>query len=58
MRAQKIQKKAAHVDFDWSDEADVIAKVDEELTETKEAIDARQPRATSPKRSAICSSRS
>lgn len=38
MRAQKIQKKAAHVDFDWSDEADVVAKVDEELAETKEAL--------------------
>ncbi len=38
MRAQKVQKKAAHVDFDWSDQADVIAKVDEELTETKEAL--------------------
>jgi MazG family protein len=38
MRAQKIQKKAAHVNFDWSDEAEVVAKVDEELSETKEAI--------------------
>ncbi len=38
MRAQKIQKKAAHVNFDWSDEADVVAKVDEELAETKEAL--------------------
>lgn len=38
MRAQKIQKKAAHVNFDWSDEAEVIAKVDEELEETKTAI--------------------
>ncbi len=38
MRAQKIQKKAAHVNFDWSEEADVIAKVDEELGETKDAI--------------------
>lgn len=38
MRAQKIQKKAAHVNFDWDEEADVIAKVDEELSETKEAI--------------------
>ncbi len=38
MRAQKIQKKAAHVDFDWSDEADVVAKVDEELAETKAAL--------------------
>ena len=38
MRAQKIQKKAAHVNFDWSEEAEVIAKVDEELAETKQAI--------------------
>ncbi|MEO5721874.1 MAG: nucleoside triphosphate pyrophosphohydrolase [Chthoniobacterales bacterium] len=38
MRAQKIQKKAAHVNFDWNDFADVMAKVDEELAETKEAI--------------------
>jgi len=41
MRAQKIQKKAAHVNFDWTHHADVIGKVDEELAETKEAI-ARQ----------------
>lgn len=38
MRAQKIQKKAAHVNFDWNEESDVIAKVDEELAETKEAL--------------------
>ncbi len=38
MRAQKIQKKAAHVNFDWDNEADVIGKVDEELAETKEAL--------------------
>jgi MazG family protein len=38
MRAQKIQKKAAHVQFDWADVSDVMAKVDEELAETKEAI--------------------
>ena len=31
-------KEAAHVDFDWSNEADVLAKVDEELAETKEAL--------------------
>jgi MazG family protein len=40
MRAQKIQKKAAHVNFDWSDPADVVAKVDEELGETKAAMEA------------------
>jgi ATP diphosphatase len=38
MRAQKIQKKAAHVQFDWAELSDVMAKVDEELAETKEAI--------------------
>ncbi|HEV3410309.1 MAG TPA: nucleoside triphosphate pyrophosphohydrolase, partial [Chthoniobacterales bacterium] len=35
MRAQKIQRKAAHVHFDWSNIAEVVAKVDEELAETK-----------------------
>ncbi|HEV2803805.1 MAG TPA: nucleoside triphosphate pyrophosphohydrolase [Chthoniobacterales bacterium] len=38
MRAQKAQKKAARVNFDWSKLADVTAKVDEELAETKEAM--------------------
>jgi MazG family protein len=38
MRAQKIQKKAAHVKFDWTKIGDVVAKVDEELAETKEAM--------------------
>jgi MazG family protein len=38
MRAQKAQKKAARVNFDWSEMSDVVAKVDEELAETKEAL--------------------
>ena len=38
MRAQKAQKKVARVNFDWTDLKDVIAKVDEELGETKQAI--------------------
>lgn len=38
MRAQKAQKKAARVNFDWSEISQVVAKVDEELRETKEAI--------------------
>ena len=46
MRAQKIQKRTAHVHFDWSDDADVMAKVDEELAETKEAIAAGQENET------------
>src|SRR4051794_2980301 len=39
MRAQKAQKKAARVNFDWEHLKDVIGKVDEELAETKEAIE-------------------
>ncbi|MDQ6622725.1 MAG: nucleoside triphosphate pyrophosphohydrolase [Verrucomicrobiota bacterium] len=38
MRAQKIQKKAAHVNFDWNNVDEVLAKVDEELDETKAAL--------------------
>ncbi|PYL49428.1 MAG: nucleoside triphosphate pyrophosphohydrolase [Verrucomicrobia bacterium] len=38
MRAEKAQKKAARVNFDWRDLSDVIAKVDEELQETKSAV--------------------
>lgn len=38
MRAQKAQKKAARVHFDWTEISDVVAKVDEELTEAKRAI--------------------
>jgi tetrapyrrole methylase family protein/MazG family protein len=38
MRAQKAQKKAARVNFDWTELRDVIAKVEEELREAKTAI--------------------
>ncbi|HSP45273.1 MAG TPA: nucleoside triphosphate pyrophosphohydrolase [Chthoniobacterales bacterium] len=38
IRAQKAQKKAARVNFDWAELSDVVAKVDEELAETKEAL--------------------
>ncbi len=38
MRAQKVQKKVARVHFDWSELREVIAKVDEELGEAKEAL--------------------
>jgi MazG family protein len=38
VRAQKAQSKAARVNFDWTSLSDVMAKVDEELVETKEAI--------------------
>jgi MazG family protein len=45
MRAQKAQKKAARVNFDWTELSDVIAKVDEELAEAKAAIASRDPEA-------------
>jgi uncharacterized protein YabN with tetrapyrrole methylase and pyrophosphatase domain len=38
MRAEKAQKKAARVNFDWRELRDVIAKVEEELEETKTAV--------------------
>jgi len=38
MRAQKAQSKAARVNFDWTEVRDVIAKVEEELHEMKDAI--------------------
>lgn len=38
MRAEKVQAKVARVHFDWSELRDVVAKVDEELAETKAAI--------------------
>ena len=39
LRSIKIQKKASSIKFDWKDLNDVINKVDEELSELKEAID-------------------
>jgi MazG family protein len=45
MRAQKLQKKAARVGFDWPELAPVIAKIREELAELEEATAAAQPNA-------------
>lgn len=38
LRGQKIQKRVARVGFDWTDIADVVAKIDEELAEVKECL--------------------
>lgn len=38
MRAEKIQKKAAKVGFDWNDTSEVVEKVREELGELEEAL--------------------
>lgn len=42
-KAQKVQKKVARIGFDWTTITDVIAKVDEELAEVKEAIRDNKP---------------
>jgi nucleoside triphosphate diphosphatase len=49
MRAQKAQAKAARVNFDWTELRDVIAKIEEELGETKQALASLTP--ASPSRS-------
>lgn len=41
MKATKIQKKAARVGFDWPSNAEVFAKIDEELEEVREAEQGR-----------------
>src|SRR6267143_4397743 len=46
MRAQKAQSKVARVNFDWRDLRDVIAKVEEELGETKSAIESEDRQST------------
>ena len=38
VRAQKIQRRAARVGFDWTDINDVVDKVEEELGEIKQAL--------------------
>jgi MazG family protein len=40
-KAQKTQVRAARVGFDWSDVKDVVAKIEEELDETKSALAAK-----------------
>ena len=38
MRSQKVQKKAAKVGFDWDNISDVVARLEEEVEELKQAI--------------------
>lgn len=42
-KAQKIQNRAARVGFEWDEIDEVVAKVEEELAETIEAIEADDP---------------
>ena len=41
-RAQKLQKRAAQVNFDWSDTNAVLSKLEEEIAELREAMAAGQ----------------
>jgi ATP diphosphatase len=41
-RAQKVQKRAAQVNFDWADTSSVLDKLQEELDELRSAISAQQ----------------
>ncbi len=41
-RAVKLQKRAAHVGFDWPDISQVLDKVEEELAEVREVLDQQQ----------------
>ena len=38
LRAEKLQKRAAQVGFDWKDTEPVLSKLDEEICELKEAL--------------------
>jgi MazG family protein len=42
MRAEKVQKKAARVGFDWDDLHGVIAKIREEISEIEEAVASKE----------------
>lgn len=44
-RAQKLQKRAARVGFDWPDRESVLGKLDEEYGELREALAAGAPEA-------------
>ena len=37
-RAEKLQKKAAEVNFDWSDDSGIVSKIKEEIAEVEAAL--------------------
>jgi len=41
-QASKIQKRCSHVGFDWHDITDVFAKIEEEVLEVKEELEAKE----------------
>lgn len=44
VRAQKLQRRAARVGFDWDEIDEVLAKLEEEVAELREAISSRESR--------------
>jgi len=44
LKASRLTEKAARVGFDWRRAEDVLAKIDEEAQELRDAIDRRNPR--------------
>jgi len=58
MRAQKAQSKVARVNFDWTKLGDVIVKVEEELSELKDAIKSEEQASIEGRDRAICFSQS
>ncbi|WP_456405614.1 nucleoside triphosphate pyrophosphohydrolase [Thiolapillus sp.] len=45
IRADKLQKRAARVGFDWPDAGGAMQKVEEELAEVQDALENRDPKA-------------
>jgi nucleoside triphosphate diphosphatase len=42
-RAQKLQRRAARVGFDWRERQEVVSKLEEEIDELKQALAAQEP---------------
>ena len=53
LRAHKLQKRAARVGFDWTEVADVESKIDEEITELRQAVSTAESSQESRCRDAI-----
>jgi len=43
-RAEKLQRRAARIGFDWPEPAPILAKIEEELAEVRASLEAREPR--------------
>ena len=43
-RAEKLQRRAARIGFDWPEPTPILAKIEEELAELRASLEAREPR--------------